>query len=144
MTTVADRAAELRARFDREFADPPPAPAPPTIDLLRVRIGATTCAIALDEIAAVHADVVVVGLPSPVRTLRGVVAIRGQVFPIYDLGLALGWDPVGPTARWIVIARALPIGFALDHVEGHARVPLTDVATQNVIALATALPPKEP
>ena len=86
----------------------------------------------------------VVALPSPVRTLRGVVAIRVQIFPIYDLGLALGWPAVARDARWIVLARAQPIGFALDHVDGHARVPTSTLATHNVIALATALPQKEP
>lgn len=136
-------AAALRERFDREFADAPPGPAPATVDLLRIRLGATACAIALDEVAAVHADVPIVALPSPVRTLRGIVAIRGQLVPIYDLALALGWAPAPPAARWIVLARAQPVGFVVDHVAGHARIPQTTLAAHNVIALATALPVKE-
>lgn len=120
MTARTDRAAQLRERFDRGFAEPLAPPAPATHDYLRVRIGGAPYAIALAEIAALHADLRVVALPSPARELLGIAAVRAALVPIYDLRLAIGAAADG-APRWTVLLRGAPAGFAFDGFDGHAR-----------------------
>jgi len=124
MTT---RVAQLRNAFDRNFATPPPPLEPARSDFLCIRVGGEPSAIALGDIASLHADLRVVALPSHATELLGVAAIRAAVVPIYDLGVAFGVARTS-TARWTVLLRDGLAGFAFDGYDGHARIADRDVA----------------
>jgi chemotaxis signal transduction protein len=141
-----DRAADLRAAFDRGFAEAPAAGAAPYVDLLRVRIGGEPYALVLAEIASFHADLRVVPLPSPAPELLGVAAVRTAVVPVYDLRAVLaatGGTGPGAAPRWLVVLRgAPPLALAFDGFDGHARSdagalpPASDAPIRGVLALA--------
>jgi len=115
-----DRATALRAQFDRAFADPPRPTAPATDDYLLIRIDGEPHAIALNEIASLHADLHVVLVPTHTPELVGVAAVRAALVPVYDLRLALGASAT-TVVRWVVLVRAATVGFAFDGFDGHAR-----------------------
>jgi purine-binding chemotaxis protein CheW len=125
---LADRAAALRARFDRSFAEPPRGAAAATEDLLAIRLGGAPYALRLAELAGLFADRKVAPLPSAVRELLGVAGFRGAIVPVYDLRLLLGCTATAPP-RWLVIAAQLPVGFGFDVLEGHLRVSADAIAT---------------
>ncbi|HUJ57463.1 MAG TPA: chemotaxis protein CheW [Kofleriaceae bacterium] len=124
---MTDRAAELRAAFDRGFAEPVRGPRGATRDVLRVRVGGQPHAIELAEVAALHVDRRVVALPTRARELLGVVAIRGAILPVYDLRAVLGLDPAGPP-RWVIALAAAAVAVALDGFEGLVRTAAAPIA----------------
>ena len=124
MTT---RVLQLRDGFDREFAVAPPPPEPAHSDFLCIRVGGDPSAIALGDIASLHADLRVVALPSRAPELLGVAAIRAAVIPIYDLRVAFGAAGVGVT-RWTVVVSDGLAGFGFDGYEGHARIADRSIA----------------
>lgn len=134
-----DRAAELRTRFDRGFAEPPEPEAPPTYDYLRIRLGGEPFALVLSEISSLHADLDVVSVPSPARELIGIAAVRSVLVPIYDLRLAIGAAATLP-ARWTVLVRGGTAGFSFDGFDGHARtivrVRATEAGVRPLVTLA--------
>lgn len=118
---MRDRAQELRAAFDRAFADAPAAYAAPHVDLLRVHVAGAPYAIVLAEIAGLHADLRVAPMPSAAPELLGVVSVRNSIVPVYDLSAVVG--VVRPRPRWLVLARCSPVlAFAFESFDGHARV----------------------
>lgn len=123
-----ETAVSLRQAFDRVFAEPP-AQAPAAFeDLLAVRIGHDRFAIRLQEAAGLYADRKIVPIPSSVAELLGIVSLRGQLTPIYDLGRLLGY-PARAAPRWFVLARGpIAIGLAFEGFEAHARVPRASFA----------------
>ena len=115
-----DRSAALRAAFDRSFAEPRAPDRPPTHDFLLVRVGGEPYALALAEVASLHADVSVMPVPSPAPELLGIASIRSMLAPIYDLRVAIHVPTTG-APRWSVMVRDATAGFAFDGFDGHAR-----------------------
>jgi chemotaxis signal transduction protein len=122
------RAAELRDAFDRAFAEPPAGPRPAYRELLRVRLAGEPFALALAEIAAIHVDLEVVAMPATAHELLGVIAVRAQIVPVYDLRAVVG-APRELAPRWLVIARDAPAAFAFDGFDGLVRVVDAPVAS---------------
>lgn len=114
-------AAELRAEFDRGFAELQ-APPVPHVDVIVLRAGGAPYAIARGELAAVRVDLAIVDLPSPARALIGVAAVRGELVPVWDLGRLAHGEPVRGR-RWCAIARGGHAAVAFDRFDGHLRVP---------------------
>jgi chemotaxis signal transduction protein len=134
---VTETAASLRADFDRAFADAPAPRADRAGDLLAIRLGGDPYALHLAEIASLHADPVIVPVPSPVAELRGLAGLRNNLLPVYDLRALLGYGTEG-APRWLVIARPLAggaagpvtaVGLAFDHLDGHRRADRTLAAS---------------
>jgi len=115
-----ERAAALRAQFDRAFAEALAPAAPASRDFLRVRVDGEPFAIALTEIASLHAQLHVVAVPTRAPELLGIAAVRTALVPIYDLRIALGASATAPP-RWTVLVRGAAAGFAFDGFDGHAR-----------------------
>lgn len=116
-------AEQLRRAFDEAFARPPEERARDDEDVLALRLGNDPYAIRLVDIAGVHLGQKVVPLPSPMRELSGVAALRGVLVPIYDLAALLGY-PTTSGQRGFVLARATrPIGFACGVPERLVRLP---------------------
>jgi chemotaxis signal transduction protein len=125
---VNDRVDDLRAAFDRAFADAPAPLAVPHVDVLRVRLAGDLYAIVLAEIAGLHADLHVVPMPSRAPELLGIVSVRNAIVPVYDLRAVLRVG-VGPPSRWLVIGRGTPaVAFAFDGFDGHAQIPSVAIA----------------
>jgi chemotaxis signal transduction protein len=120
-------AAALRADFDRSFAVAPGTGKAAAGELLAIRVGGDGYAIRLAEVASLHADPVVVPVPSPLPELRGLAGFRNTLLPVYDLRALLGYGQEGEP-RWLIIVRppdgigaAASIALAFDHLEGHRR-----------------------
>jgi chemotaxis signal transduction protein len=122
---LGERAGEMRRGFDDRFAAAPKPPAPPHVDLLRIRLGGAPYAIAAGDIAELHVGLAVVPLPSPAIELLGVAAVRGQIVPVYDLRRLIGVEPNG-APRWIL--RIGATGLAFDGFDGQLRVAAAALA----------------
>ncbi|HEV8679354.1 MAG TPA: chemotaxis protein CheW [Stellaceae bacterium] len=117
-----DRVAALRDAFDRSFAEAR-APAPPASeDLLAVRIGAEPYALRLSEIAGLFAERRITPLPGSTPALLGIAGFRGTIVPVWDLAVLLGHE--AEAVRWLAMAAAEPVAFALAAVDGHLRIAL--------------------
>ena len=117
---MIETADELRAAFDRTFAEAPRAPLAEA-EVLVLHAGGRPCAIARDELAALQIDLPIVALPSPAPALLGVTSFRGELMPVWDLGQLVHDEPARGR-RWCAIARGETAAFAFDHLDGHLRV----------------------
>lgn len=89
-------------------------------DVLAIRVAGDPYALRLGAVASLHADPRVVPLPSPVPSLRGLVGVRNAMVPVYDLAMLLGY-PRAASPRWLILARAAPVGLAFETFDAHAR-----------------------
>jgi purine-binding chemotaxis protein CheW len=121
MSDDLDRAASLRAAFDRGFAEPA-AVAGRAEGFLAIRAGEHSRAVRLAEVAAIHADRRIVPLPSPSPSLLGLAGFRGAILPVYDLCALLGTSSPAPP-RWLIVAAAAAVAFAFDAFDGHLTAP---------------------
>ena len=118
---ITQRAAELRAAFDRAFAEPVRPDATPRENFLAIRIGAEACAIHLADIAGLFVDKKITRVPGDAAALLGIAGFRGAIVPVFNLQSLLGQGANG-TPRWLVMAAAAPVAFAFDAFEGQLRV----------------------
>ena len=80
----------LRQAFDRGFASPPADASQAFEDVLTIRLGDAPFALRLSEAAGLYADRRIVPFPSPVPEFLGLAGLRGQLVPVYHLGVILG------------------------------------------------------
>jgi len=118
---LAERAAELRAAFDRTFAEPARLDESVSEDLLAVHAGSEAYAIRLTEIGGVFADKKITPVPGRASSFIGVAGFRGAIVPVHSLSSLLGHAADG-TPRWLMLAASLPVAFAFDQFDGHLRV----------------------
>jgi chemotaxis signal transduction protein len=117
---MRDRASELRAAFDRGFAEAPVVEAGGGLELLRIELAGEPYAVALSAISSIHVDLRIVDVPATAPALLGVIALRGAILAVYDLRALLGLA-TARAPRWLVISNG--VGFAFDGFTGHVRVP---------------------
>ena len=121
----------LREAFDRSFAVAVQPASEAFEDLLAIRVAGEPYAIRSAQIAGLSADRKVVGLPSPVPELLGIVGFRGSLSPVYDLAALLGYPP-GGAGRWILLAGKIePVGLAFGELVGHVRTSGREVVGQD-------------
>ena len=130
VSSVAERAAELRREFDRAFAEPIRLETTAREDLLCVRVGEQPYAIRLSDIAGLHAGKKITRIPGSNIGLRGVAGFRGALLPVYDLHVLLGYSSA-QTPRWLVIASAAPVALAFDAFAGQLRVAREEILPQS-------------
>ena len=118
MDARINRAAELREAFDRSFAQAQRSAAADVESLLAIRIGTDRYALRLAEVSGLFVDRKVTWLPSPVSALLGIVGIRGNVLPVYDLGMLLGCQGAA-APRWLAVSAIQPVGFAFEGFDGY-------------------------
>jgi len=117
------RAAELRAAFDRKFAEPIRVETARTTDLLAIRIAGERYALRLAQVAKLLGGPRVTPVPGPVAELVGIASDRSVIFPVYDLSRLLGRQASEGAPYWIVVAAGTAaMGFAFDDFDGHVRV----------------------
>jgi purine-binding chemotaxis protein CheW len=120
---MGQRAGELRNAFDRSFAEPEAVAVETQLELLLIRVRGQGYALRLGQVLSLHADRRLVAVPSPHPELLGLVGVRGQIVPVYDLSLLLGGAPA-PNLRWVVLVRATtPLALAFEQFEAQLRVP---------------------
>jgi chemotaxis signal transduction protein len=118
-----DLARRYREEFDRGFARPRERAETALDDYLALRVGGDPFVLRLVEIESVHANRVIVPLPSSAPELLGIAGLRNTLVSVYDLRALLGYPP-GPAPRWFALARgAQPVGLAFEQFEGHVRLP---------------------
>ncbi|MEI9850837.1 MAG: chemotaxis protein CheW [Sphingomonas sp.] len=125
-TETAGRAAELRAAFDRGFAEAPAEAREATPDYLRIAVGDGSYVVALAEVSAVLADKPIVAVPSLAPALLGVAAVRGAIVPVYSLRALLGHGGED-RPRWLLLAGG-GVAFAFDRLEAHIAIADADIA----------------
>ena len=114
--------ARLRADFDRSFQEAS-VPAPLLEDFLLLRVGGEAFAVRMGEVGGIYADREVTALPGSPPYLTGVAGLRGSVFPVYDLGVLLGYPvPKAPRRWFLLVRRREPLGVAFDRFERHLQV----------------------
>jgi purine-binding chemotaxis protein CheW len=124
VNALPDRLAELRHAFDASFARPPPDEPAELTDLLAIEAGGRAYVVGLAALAGLVADRPVTRMPGAPPDFLGVVGLRGQLVPVYDLAVLVGGRGVATDApRWLLLAAGSPaLGFAVDRIDGHLRV----------------------
>jgi chemotaxis signal transduction protein len=126
---MAQRAAELRREFDRNFTEPPSVGKSTSHDLLAIRLDEQHFALHLSDIAGLFADKKITPVPGASGFLLGIAGFRGAIAPVYDLQRLLGCSAVRDP-RWLVIAASASVGFAFAAFDGQLRVPASAVTPQ--------------
>jgi len=133
MPVLSETAAALRREFDRSFASAPITEIARLENMLAVRVGGDAYAIRVAEIGGMYADRRIVPLPSAMPSLLGMTGFRGQLAPVYDLAVLLGYPP-RTAARWLVLVRGRhSVALAFDTFEAQLVVP-----PERVVALSAA------
>ena len=118
-------AAQLRADFDRAFAEPLRESASSRDDFLTLKVDELLHAVRLSEVAQLVPLPALTSLPGPLPALLGVMGLRGSLVPVYDLRLLLR-SAASRTPRWALMAAGEPVlAFAFDSFEGHLRLSTT-------------------
>jgi purine-binding chemotaxis protein CheW len=128
--TVSMRQSDLRAEFDRSFAEPARRYDREHVELLAVRAGDRPYALRLSQAAGLYPDRPVTPLPGPAAALLGVAGFGGGIVPVYDLAALLG-HPMPDRPRWLVLVDGAPaLAFAFHRLDGHLRVPADTIVTE--------------
>jgi chemotaxis signal transduction protein len=120
-TRIQQRTAELRRAFDESFAREHGVERAATIDLLMLRVDAEVYGVLLSEVAGLHGGKKITGYPSPIPELLGLMALRGTLVPVYDLGALIGGSAKRSPSS-VIVARQAPLALAFDALEQHQRV----------------------
>jgi chemotaxis signal transduction protein len=121
----------FRGAFDRSFSEAPRQAGEPGEDFLCIHAGAEAYAVRLVDVSGLYKDRRIVALPSPLPELLGIVGIRGNITPVYDLASLLG-HPSSDAGRWLLLTgRNAVIALAFSEFDGHFRSTARDVARQN-------------
>jgi len=114
------KAAQLRHAFDRTFAEALHADTALLDDFLAIRLRDDPHVLRLDCVARLLPLRALTRFPSAVPQWLGLAGMAGDVVPVYDLGLLLGY-PAAAAPRWMAVCRAAPVALAFDVFEGQFR-----------------------
>jgi chemotaxis signal transduction protein len=127
---VSERLIELRADFDRSFAEPVRRHDREQAELLAIRAGGRPYALRLSQTSGLYPNRPVTPLPGPLPALLGVAGFGGAIVPVYDLAALLG-HPAGEQPRWLVMAAGSPaMALAFHELDGHVRVAADTIITE--------------
>ncbi|GAB7037007.1 MULTISPECIES: chemotaxis protein CheW [Catenuloplanes] len=129
---MRERLGQLRASFDRSFADPPREQVVQFHDLLAITVAGRRYALRLAQSAGLFPNRRVTPLPGPIAALLGVAGFRGSIVPVYSLAAVLG-QPPQPESRWLVLASGEPaVALAFEALDGHLRIPAAEVIEEQI------------
>jgi len=123
--SISETALAIRKEFDNTFALAPITTTEVFENLLAIGLGGATFAIRVSEISGIYVDRCIMTLPSPIDELLGVVGLRGQIVPVYDLAALMGYVRQA-APRWLVIVLSSglrePVALTFDTFELHLSV----------------------
>jgi purine-binding chemotaxis protein CheW len=119
---AGNRAAELRAEFDRAFAAPPAAAAAAADNFLVIASGGERVLVRLRDISGLFVDRRVVTVPGADTALLGITGLRGAIVPVYRLGTLLGQPAAETMPRWLAVAAGAALAFAFDGLDNYLAV----------------------
>ncbi len=128
--TLTERARELRAEFDGSFSVARVEAVAAHEPFLAVRLAGNPFAIRLSEVGGVFVDRRITPLPGGRRGFLGLAGFRGVIWPVYDLGVLLGFGAEA-APRWIVTARGAAVAFAFQAFESHVQVERGRIASSS-------------
>lgn len=124
---AARRASDLRADFDRTFAEAPQIGEKGEHSFLAITLGEGLFALELSEVAGIYSNKKIVRIPSVAAGLLGIAGFRGTILPVYDLAALIGVAPL-EAPRWMAVAAKVGIAVAFSAFEGHLRVTPNEIA----------------
>lgn len=126
-TPVERHLAQLKAEFDRSFAEAPAAAERSDTALLRLSVRGDRLALRVADVRGLHPCRGLVPVPSTAPEALGVVGMRGSLVPVFSLARLAGYGVEPEPPLWLVLCGEDPLGLAFAHFEGHVVVPATAV-----------------
>ena len=125
-TDLVQSVAEMRGEFDNTFATPPADPNEDRESLITIRVAGEALAVRTAHVTGLAKLRRIVPVPSRMPALLGITAVRGALFPAYDLATLLGFPATGNEHTWILFAnRETPVGLVFDEFEGQVEIDRT-------------------
>jgi chemotaxis signal transduction protein len=122
-TSGSKSAADLRLEFDTAFASPPAGPSEDRESLITLRVGGEGLAVKTLHIAGIAKRRRITPIPTHVPSLLGATAIRGALFPVYDLAALLGLPAPAREGAWLMLSGLeTPIALIFDEFEGQVEI----------------------
>lgn len=119
---------DLRREFDATFALPPRVEARDAEGLLAIRIADVPYAIRSRDIRGLSAFRKVAPLPARLPEMIGLAAIRGELVPVYGLGMLLGHPRDVRSLRWLAwCGGERRVALAFEDFEGHVQAARSDL-----------------
>jgi chemotaxis signal transduction protein len=129
MSGPQSAASLLRAEFDASFAEAPPEQAEGVQDLLAIRIGGDPYALRMADISRLAAGCGPVPWPTHAAAFSGLVGLRGEILPLWDLASLLGYAPTGRHTRWLAASNEAPHwAAAFEHFEATVKAPRRELS----------------
>jgi chemotaxis signal transduction protein len=123
---------ELRREFDLGFSRPTEFERHAQEDLLLFSVAGGRYAVRLGEVRAILQTPRLAWVPSGFSALRGVVAWRGELIPVFDFAELLGHPAERELGRWSLLAGdSERAAFAFHHFERFERVPVSALSKQD-------------
>jgi hypothetical protein len=129
VSDVLSAAQRLRADFDRSYALAPEPRQVEGDDLLGVGLGGDPYALRVADIARLAAGSTVAPLPGGASACLGLVGLRGELLPAWDLGALLGYAPLRGQPKWLASSASVPRwAAAFERFDGYLKAPLKDLS----------------
>lgn len=101
-----------------------------SLEFISLIVGKQSFCIEIDRIREIRRWEPITMLPHSPSYVLGVVNLRGAVIPIVDLAIKLGFDPISPTKRNVIIITSFEtkmVGFLVDAVSEILTVTNEDI-----------------
>ncbi len=101
-----------------------------SLEFISLIVGKQSFCIEIDRIREIRRWEPITMLPHSPNYVLGVVNLRGAVIPIVDLAVKLGFDPISPTKRNVIIITSFEtkmVGFLVDAVSEILTVTNEDI-----------------
>lgn len=113
----------MRQKFDQSFAEQPAAIVEHHEALIAIRVAGEAYAVRTAQITGLAKLKRIMPVPSLVPGLLGITALRGALFPAYDVAALLGLSAAGGEHTWIMFADGdMPVGLVFDQFEGQVEI----------------------
>jgi len=121
---------ELRREFDERFAAPVVESEEGLSDLLLIRVCDDVHALRTSELSGVRAAGKTTPLPSSQPALLGMISLRGELVPVFDLPLLLGYEASSEPIRWLaLVGKDEPVALGFHAIVEFRKLPAEAFST---------------